>query len=477
MPETITIETGSKQNARICLVGDSEHMPLALSLSRAGHPVLLLNLADTYCPATPEYVTIDLAALYRPVHPYAPLRALLACHWLRRQEFDHILFARPAAAYYATIARDLGLDFPHTGLWIIGDAFRAVSLRRQRRWPDGRTDIELHFLEAEALRRADGLLLPEPQPGDLEAAGLRRPERCLTWKAGDPLPFPPSRSGKVVSGDIRISVCLPAFNRAPELDEAVRSLMAQTKTDFDVILVDDGSSCPDTLAVIERWRAPFHARGWTMVRQENAGPAKARRAARQAARGSHLLFMDDDNVALAHEIERFARAARSGADILTCIPGRHPASDLGPEAVAIVDGPDPSYPQVGIDWTPVGACPALAVMVNCLGDNNALVRAEVYDALDGHVDDRDFVFEDFHFLSTAVARGYRLEVVPEILFLYRRHRGSRSMREHLYASHLRSLEPWLALVPPSLRPLLVDARKAWYERHRAQAAESGGDQG
>jgi hypothetical protein len=119
-----------------------------------------------------------------------------------------------------------------------------------------------------------------------------------------------------------------------------------------------------------------------------------------------------------------------------------------------------------VDWTPVGACPALAVFVNCLGDNNALIRAATYDALGGHVDDKDFVFEDFHLFSAAVARGHRLEVVPDLLFLYRRHAGSRSMGERIHRSHLLSLGPWMDQVPPALRPLLLHARRDWYDRHR-----------
>lgn len=458
----------------LCVVGDGQDLAFAVSLADAGHRVVLLNTADQPVDhaATVPVRVVSLADLFHPSHGYAPLRSLLVSHWLRKRRFQHVLFRQPAAAYYTALARDLGLGPADTALWIMGTECSAVRLGRQRAFPQGRTQIELQFIEAEALRRVDGLLLDAREDEHvLTDADMPLPPRRLTWTGSvHALPLAPgSRIAGAAPANIRISVCLPTFNRADELRDAAESLLTQDADDFEVVLVDDGSTDPAALAMIEDLRPRFDQRGWTILRQDNAGPAQARRAARRVANGTHLLFMDDDNIALRDEIQRFTTAARGGADILTCIPGRHPASDLGPAVVATIDSTDPRFPRVGIDWTPVGACPSLAVMVNCLGDNNALIRADVYDALGGHVGDRDFVLEDFHFLSLAVARGYRLEVVPEVLFLYRRHRQSRSMGAHLYSSHRRSLEPWLALVPPALHPLLLQARGDWYERHRAAA--------
>lgn len=460
----------------LCVVGGAADRPFAAALARAGARVVLMDgtLAGLPGPAAEGVEEVDLAAAHAPTHRHAPLRALLVHHRLAARRFDHVLFRDPfATGHYACIARDLGLAHAGTGLWVVGGRTRAAALVAAHAFPDGRTDVELDFLERETVRRADGVVfVAEADAIAMAAAGFVLPPTLLLADDGDAaallatLAAAPVRTPSTPEAAPRISVCLPTFNRTGPLREAAASLFAQTSGDFEVVLVEDGSTDPEARAVVRDLEGPFAARGWTVLRQANAGPAAARRTARRAATGTHLLFMDDDNLALAHEIAHFAVAARSGADVLTCIPGRHPASDLGPPPVALLDGPDPAHPRVGVDWTPVGACPALAVFVNCLGDNNALIRAATYDALGGHVDDKDFVFEDFHLFSAAVARGRQLEVVPDPLFLYRRHTGSRSMGERIHRSHLLSLGPWMEQVPPALRPLLLHARRDWYERHR-----------
>lgn len=458
----------------VCVVGGHGDLVLANELAGGGARTVLLDVTSEHpVPNTGGLETVALRPLYAPTHAHAPLLSLLTHHWLAQRRFRHVVFAAPfSTGYYALVARDLGLDHQGTGLWCAGGKCLALDLFEKAAFPEGRTHMELDFLERETLRRADGMILRSHDEAKLLSdLGLPVPPDVVLRGEGQwTLRDMPART-RPLADPVSISVCMPTYNRADMLAEAVRSLMAQTMTDFEVVLVDDGSSDPGALALINSLEPEFRRRGWTILRQDNAGPAAARCAARRVAKGSHLLFMDDDNVALANEIERFALAARSGADVLTCIPGQHPGTQLGPGPVAMVQVPDPAHPRVGIDWTPVGACAALAVMVNCLGDNNALIRADVYDQLGGHADDPDFVLEDFHLLTRAVAREFRLEVVPEPLFLYRRHEESRSMGDRIYSSHMRSLEPWLDLVPPGLRPLLINARRDWYDRHRRACAE------
>jgi glycosyltransferase involved in cell wall biosynthesis len=266
---------------------------------------------------------------------------------------------------------------------------------------------------------------------------------------------------------------MPTYNRPDMVQQAIASLLRQDDAGFEVIVVDDGSTDHRVAEVLDGMAPIFRERGWTIIRQPNAGPAAARRAARARAKGTHILLMDDDNIALSHEIGMFRRAAMSGADILTCIPGQHPANTVGPAPVAMLPGTDPDWPTVAVDWTPVGPSPALAIFTNCLGDNNCLVRAEVFDALGGQGNDPQNVFEDYVFLLRAMFAGYRIEVIPEVLFLYRRHEESRCMGSRAYYSHLKSLETFFEHVPAPLRPLLLTLRKGWYDRHKASCVEEG----
>lgn len=479
---------GTRPDA-ICVVGTRADGDLVRALGAAGvRAVLLEVLPDAESPVDgltpdPACQVVSLEDFCRPVHAFLPLRSLGVHRWLAAQSFDHVLFCAPfACGYYSAVARDLGLFHQDTGLWIVADTAHGWHLQKTHQFPDGRTDIERDYLEQQTAARVDGIFFRDT---------------CLAqWMAGAEwvLPsrlfdFPPAASVEGVLAVLAaaprrdahaggmaapfVSVCMPTYNRPEMLQEAVASLLRQDDAGFEVIVVDDGSTDDRVAKVLEDMAPVFRERGWTIIRQPNAGPAAARRAARARAKGSHILLMDDDNIALSHEIGMFRRAAMSGADILTCVPGQHPANTVGPAPVATLPGTDADWPTVAVDWTPVGPCHALAIFTNCLGDNNCLVRAEVFDALGGQGNDPQNVFEDYVFLLRAMFAGYRIEVIPEVLFLYRRHEESRCMGSRAYYSHLKSLETFFECVPAPLRPLLLTLRKEWYDRHKASCVEDG----
>lgn len=90
----------------------------------------------------------------------------------------------------------------------------------------------------------------------------------------------------------RVSVIIPAYNTAQYIGETLASVRAQTFTDYEVIIVNDGS--PDTEA-LEQALAPYHA-ALTYLRQPNGGPSRARNLAIKAARGTYLALLDSDDL-------------------------------------------------------------------------------------------------------------------------------------------------------------------------------------
>lgn len=108
----------------------------------------------------------------------------------------------------------------------------------------------------------------------------------------------------------RISVVIPAYNRAALLPETLQSLLAQTVPALEIIVVDDGSS-DGTAEVAERFGDPVR-----VIRQANAGPGAARNRGLQAARGEFIHFFDSDDIAMPnkHEVQ-LAAMEQSGADI------------------------------------------------------------------------------------------------------------------------------------------------------------------
>ena len=92
--------------------------------------------------------------------------------------------------------------------------------------------------------------------------------------------------------DVNTSVIIPTFNRAQYLDLTLASFVRQTTRNFEIVIVDDGST-DDTGQVADRYRERLSIR---YVRQANAGRSKARNTGIEHARGSLLVFCDDDRI-------------------------------------------------------------------------------------------------------------------------------------------------------------------------------------
>jgi len=87
-----------------------------------------------------------------------------------------------------------------------------------------------------------------------------------------------------------ITVVIPTYQRRDRLARVLDGLSRQTHTDFDVVIVDDGST-DGTAQSVQKVRLPFQVQ---LISQANAGPAAARNAGVAAARGELVLFLDDD---------------------------------------------------------------------------------------------------------------------------------------------------------------------------------------
>ena len=90
----------------------------------------------------------------------------------------------------------------------------------------------------------------------------------------------------------RLSFIVPVYNVAPYLRKCVDSLIAQDYDDYEIILVDDGSTdecpqiCDELAAAYENIR---------VIHQENAGLSAARNAGLKVAKGEYICFVDSDD--------------------------------------------------------------------------------------------------------------------------------------------------------------------------------------
>jgi Glycosyl transferase family 2 len=95
----------------------------------------------------------------------------------------------------------------------------------------------------------------------------------------------------------RISVILPTYNRAHLVTEAIESVLKQTFTDFELIVVDDGST-DDTEEVVHAFTDPR----LRYLKQLNGGASAARNTGVQTATGEFIAFLDSDDLFLPEKL-------------------------------------------------------------------------------------------------------------------------------------------------------------------------------
>lgn len=92
---------------------------------------------------------------------------------------------------------------------------------------------------------------------------------------------------------MRFSVIIPLYNKAPYIEKALRSVLAQTFTDYELVVVDDGSQ-DDSANVAEKVLEEFSIRH-KLIRQDNAGVSSARNRGVADSQGEYLCFLDADD--------------------------------------------------------------------------------------------------------------------------------------------------------------------------------------
>lgn len=96
-----------------------------------------------------------------------------------------------------------------------------------------------------------------------------------------------------------VSVIIPTFNRASFIGDAIRSVLSQTYSDIELIVIDDGSSdnTPDVVSTFSDPRLRY-------IRQANMGRSNARNHALSLAKGRYIAFLDSDDLFLPDKLER-----------------------------------------------------------------------------------------------------------------------------------------------------------------------------
>ncbi|MCF0186561.1 MAG: glycosyltransferase family 2 protein, partial [Bacteroidaceae bacterium] len=91
---------------------------------------------------------------------------------------------------------------------------------------------------------------------------------------------------------MRYSLIIPVFNRPDEVDELLQSLTTQTFTDFEVLVVEDGSSVP-CQEVVQKYAGNMNLHYFS---KKNSGPGMTRNYGVEQAQGEYVIVLDSDCV-------------------------------------------------------------------------------------------------------------------------------------------------------------------------------------
>ena len=124
-----------------------------------------------------------------------------------------------------------------------------------------------------------------------------------------------------------VSVIIPAYNCADIIKDAIDSVLAQTLTDYEIIVVDDGSS-DDIERVVHSFDFPIK-----FIKQDNGGAAVARNTGMKAASGKYIAYLDSDDIWLAGKLKSQIDFLENNSDIgIVCSDGYRWTPPEEPEA-------------------------------------------------------------------------------------------------------------------------------------------------
>lgn len=209
------------------------------------------------------------------------------------------------------------------------------------------------------------------------------------------------------------SIIIPFYNMARWLPQTLESAKAQTHTSTEIIVVDDGSTDPASIAMIDQLDRDESVR---VVRKRNGGLGDARNAGIAAARARWVVPLDSDDLLHPEFVAKTVHAARQ------------PSTSSRPLAMVtsiVAAFPDPpgTHEDAPWVWLPLGLerdmLPAANVCSCCV----ALINKDAIEDVGGY-DAWLTSYEDWDFYCDLASKGYRCEVIPERLIYYRQRQES-----------------------------------------------------
>ncbi|MDX2243534.1 MAG: glycosyltransferase family A protein [Leptolyngbyaceae cyanobacterium bins.302] len=206
-----------------------------------------------------------------------------------------------------------------------------------------------------------------------------------------------------------VSVIMPCYNQGQYVDEAVASVFAQTDQNFELIIINDGSTDGATIQRLKTYEQSSEQPKLTVIHTENQGPSAARNIGIQQAKGQYILPLDaDDRIA-----PTFLEKAVPILDTHPTVGIVYTQAELFGEQSGRFDLPPYNFPDI---------------LLGNMIFNTSLYRKTDWEQAGGYNKNMVWGWEDYDFWLSILQLGREVVQIPEVLYFHREVANSRSQQ-------------------------------------------------
>lgn len=208
---------------------------------------------------------------------------------------------------------------------------------------------------------------------------------------------------------------MPAFNASRYIKEAIESILAQTFTDFELIILNDGST-DDTVSIIKSFS---DSRIKLIENEGNKGLAFTRNRLIDVSQGEYIAWLDSDDIAYPNRLQKEVNFLDKNL--------KHALVASWAKIIDSDSQPNGSFIK---SYIPNQHLSALLLFVNYIVQSSVMIRKSMLP--ENHYDLAFPPTEDYE-LWSRIARSYSIHILPEILVDYRVHSTNISQTQNIKA--------------------------------------------
>lgn len=251
-----------------------------------------------------------------------------------------------------------------------------------------------------------------------------------------------------------VSIIIPSHNRASLLQHAVESVLAQTFTDFEIIIVDDAST-DETLEVVRKLHEMHGAKIMPLRNEVNLGSSGSRNRGIQASSGKWIGFLDDDDIYEPTKLQKQVDLLKATPDAGIVYCGYYFIHMDGTHELPVID-----LPEGDVLKNLLLGCPVIM--------NAPLVRREYFERY-GMFDETLELDEDWELWLRFAVNGCKFVCVKEALCAYRKHESNKTRDIEAWSTvQIKILDRIFSM--PDLTPDILAMKSQAYAHSRITAA-------